>query len=285
MSKHNRTPRRRRIALGLGATGGGLLAAAFIPLGVATAVVGDPGVAPIDTETTPDPFSDFTGVSDLQADGVTPNAEGLLDNQLNLDNSALGAQIDYDIDNNEPFSFGSLDGFQSMPAGWTGEGTTANPTDLDPFEDAFLNNNNGSELGTLSTGETWADAQSYDYALNQGLTVPEVNTLDGMADGTITSVVPPTLVPDNDPAADFVQIFDPNAFTTNAIGVEAPNDFLGQLAVFDDSFLQAFGVAGPLDQFVDAFTGGFTGAGLDGLFGTGTDAFTNGALDGLTSIF
>jgi hypothetical protein len=43
---------------------------------------------------------------------------------------------------------------------------------------------------------------------------------------------------------------------------------VGQLAAFDDSFLQTIGLAGPLDQFGDLFTGGFGT--------TGADLLTNG---------
>ncbi len=53
MSNHDRTSRRRRIAFGLGATGGGLLAAAFMPMGIALAdtrrrrhAAGDHGLFP-----------------------------------------------------------------------------------------------------------------------------------------------------------------------------------------------------------------------------------------------
>ena len=114
---------------------------------------------------------------------------------------------------------------------------------------------------------TQQDATSYDYALNQLLltVTTEVAQLDGIADGTVQTVLGtiPT-VPDHDPAADFVQMFDPHAFTTPA-GAGTPNDFVGQLAAFDDSFLQTIGLAGPLDQFVDVFTGGMALRHLDAL--------------------
>jgi hypothetical protein len=289
MSISNRTSRRRRIAFGLGATGGGLLAAAFIPMGIALAApvttVGDPGlISGGDTETTPDPFSDFTGYPDV-SNGTTL-AEGNLDNQLNIDNSALAAQIDYDIDNKEPFSFSGLDGIPAEPTGYTGPDTPT--TDLDPFEDAFLNNNGGLTTGALSTGETYADAQSYDYALNQTLTPDQVANLDAFADGTPGTTIVGTLPvpgPDNDPAVDFVQLFDANAVSPTT---GLPNDIFGTFAVDYDKFLNAFGLGAPLDQLVDSFTGGLvnpttealgglgstTGDLLGGLTGTGADTLT-----------
>jgi hypothetical protein len=184
MSNNRRTSRRRRIALGLGATGGGLLAAAFMPVGIAladttgavaaaTAASGDPGLYPQDTELSPDPFSDFTGYPDAG------NAEGLLDNQINIDNPFLAAQIDYDIDNKIPFSFNTLDGIGATPANYNPD---ANGADLGPFTDAFANNG-GTATSPLADGMTLADAQSYDYALNQLLTPTQVAGLDALADG------------------------------------------------------------------------------------------------------
>jgi hypothetical protein len=393
MSTHNRTSRRRRIAFGLGATGGGLLAAAFMPMGIAmadnvgvstaadaaAAAATGTGNIPFDNEVTPDPFSDFTGFPDAG------NAEGLLDQQINIDNPFLAAQLDYDIDNKLPFSFSALDGIPAQTAAFTDADTGG--TDTDPFLDAFTNNGGTSTLA-LPTGETQADAISYDYALNHLLSAGQVGQLDALADstpgvGVVTGTAPepttpdpfldalqattanpsadqiaqadqadfllnlqnptyagqldaavqaaitnhtlsltstagggtgdmdafqdaftnagatdalnpggafdstadlsglsnqldpivdtlgnPATLPDLDPVADFVQIFDPHAFATNPMTLaETPTDFLGQLAVFDDTFLQAIGLAAPLDQFVDTFTSGFTTTGTDALTG------------------
>jgi hypothetical protein len=270
MSISNRTSRRRRIAFGLGATGGGLLAAAFMPMGIALAAPVttpvDPGLFPIDTETVPDPFADAFDVN-----GATNPGVSLADQQLDIDNSLVAAQFDYSIDNHIPFTF---DGISStVPSSFTPDaGTTG---DVDPFEDALTN----TPTASLDPNITPTLAEQYDYALSQlvadgQLTSAQVTQLDGIADGTVHSVTGTLpVVADDDPAADFVQIFDPNAFTSSLPGAPesvTPNDFLGVLAVDYDNFLNAVGLGGPLDQLVDTFTGG--------LGSTGTDMFT-----GLTS--
>jgi hypothetical protein len=361
MSKHNRTSRRRRIALGLGATGGGLLAAAFMPVGIAladttsdavtaaaTGVVGtDPGLFPIDNEVVPDPFSDLAGAG---ANATT----AALDTQFNDLNPIYAAQFDYEIDNNLPFTFDGISG--TVPTGYTvpagGDpfedvlgsnanalqydyalntlaggsadattldnvfdgtavvpGTPPEPTTPDPFLDALnattatptaaelaaanqadfaLTLQNATYAGQLDkaveaaianhtlsatstgggTGDSDAASDAFTNAgatdaLNPGAGFdsalgPVANQLDPIVD---TLGTPATL--DLDPAADWVQIFDPNAFT--AAGV--PSDFLGQLAVLDDTFLQSIGLAAPLDQFVDLFTGSATTTGTDALTG------------------
>jgi hypothetical protein len=290
MSNHDRTSRRRRIAFGLGATGGGLLAAAFMPMGIALAApgdavattAGDPGVLPIDTETTPDPASDFTGFPDVAANGTTLQ-EGYFDQQLNIDNSALAAQIDYDIDNKEPFSFGALDGMPAQTSAFTdgvgANGADTGTTDTDPFLDAFQNNG-GTANTPLADGMTQQDAISYDYALQHaGLSDAQLTQLDGIADNDIHSVVGtlPVPGPDNDPSVDFVQLFDHNA--VNPLN-GAPNDIFGTLAVDYDHFLNAFGLGGPLDSFEDMFTGGLTNGTSDALGGIGST--TGDLLGGLT---
>jgi hypothetical protein len=268
MSISNRTSRRRRIAFGLGATGGGLLAAAFMPMGIALAapVTPDPGLFPTDTETSPDAFSDFFGV----ADGGSNPGVTLADLQLNDDNAALAAQLDYDIDNQEPFSFATLDGITPYSAG---DVTTG------PFEIA--------DAGGAATSADLTNAASYDYAIDQLLPSSEVTYLDGIASGTNTTLGTVPTVVDNDPAADFVQIFDVHAF--NPV-TGAPTDALGTFAAEEDSFLNMFGLGGPLDQFEDLFTsglvnpttealGGLGSTGTDllsGLGGTGVDALTTG---------
>jgi hypothetical protein len=273
MSKHNRTSRRRRIALGLGATGGGLLAAAFMPVGIAladttsdavaaagTGVIGtDPGLFPTDLETVPDPFTDFTGLSG--------NAEGLLDQQINIDNPILAAQIDYDIDNKMPFSFDGL----TVPAGYNPD---AGGADLGPFTDAFANNSGAS------AGITQADALSYDYALNQLLTPTQVGQLDALADGTATTVVTGTPGEPTTP--------DPFLDALNAT-VAAPTP--GELAAANQAdfalTLQNATYASQLDKAVEASIANHTLSATSTGGGTGdsdavSDAFTNaGATDAL----
>jgi hypothetical protein len=266
MSISNRTSRRRRIAFGLGATGGGLLAAAFMPMGIALAapVTPDPGLFPIDTETVPDPFADAFDVTGVANPGVS-----LADQQLDVDNSLVAAQFDYSIDNHIPFTF---DGISStVPGTFDPEAgdVAGTVSGQDPFEDALAN----TPAAELNPSITPGLAEQYDYALSQlvadgQLTAPQVAQLDGIADGTVTQLsgtLP--VVPDNDPVADFVQIFDPHAFTGLPGTPEVPADFLGQLAVFDDNFLNAFGLGAPLDQLVDAFTGGLGSTTADTLTG------------------
>ncbi len=68
MSLKDRTPRRRRVALGLGATAGGVLTAAFMSMGTAAAIPAD------------DPFSDL---------GVTGSTGTTLDQGLTCPESHL----------------------------------------------------------------------------------------------------------------------------------------------------------------------------------------------------
>jgi hypothetical protein len=276
MSKHNRTSRRRRIALGLGATGGGLLAAAFMPVGIAladttsdavaaagTGVIGtDPGLFPTDLETVPDPFTDFTGLSG--------NAEGLLDQQINIDNPILAAQIDYDIDNKMPFSFDGL----TVPAGYDPD---AGGADLGPFTDAFANNSGAS------AGITQADALSYDYALNQLLTPTQVGQLDALADGTATTVSGTPGEPTTpDPFLDAVQAVytTPTAdqiaqanYADYLLDTQNPT-YAGQLdaaveASVKAGTLSATSTAGGGTGDTDAFSDAFTNAGSSDLLNPG----------------
>ncbi len=162
-----------------------------------------------------------------------------------------------------------------MPANFTPTDTTATATD--PFEDAFTQTT--AEPPPTANGITQADAKSYDYALNQLLPPNEVTQLDGIADGTAARPVVHRAcrLLDNDPAVDFVQLFDPNA--VNPI-TGAPNDIFGEFATLDDQFLNAFGLGAPLDQFEDLFTGGLTNATTEALGGLGST--TGDLLGGLT---
>jgi hypothetical protein len=377
MSKHNRTSRRRRIALGLGATGSGLLAAAFMPMGIAladnvsdaaaaAATAATTGNFPTDNELVPDPASDFTGI----ADSANPYVAAA-DQQFNIDNPIIAAQFDYAIDNNQPFTFdgvsatvpstfnpetGDLDPFEDAQTAFgitntnaeqydyalnqlvndhlltttqvqqldliadggttTVTGTATEPTTPDPFLDALQATNTAAtptqiaevnfadyqldtlnptyaaqldtaveaavKAGTLSatsTNPVTGDANAFaDAFTNAGATTAlnpgtgydtsDLSTLANQLDPVVDTLGNPAAAPDLDPAADFVQIFDPNAFAINpATGLEVPNDFVGQLAVFDDTFLQAIGLAAPLDQFVDLFTGSATTTGTDAMTG------------------
>lgn len=294
MSKHTRTSRRRRIAVGLGATGGGLLAAAFMPMGIAladpTGVPGtDPGLYPLDTETSPDAFYDFLGVTDGTNAGAT-----LADQQLDIDNAALAAQIDYDADNGIPFSFSSLDGIPNEPAKYV------DPAGSDPFYTALINTDH-----TAATPTEIANAESYDYALNQLLPQNEVTYLDGIAEGTNKTLETGITAAQPDPAVELVQIFDPDAVNP-ATG--APNDIFGEFATLDDQFLNAFGLGAPLEEFIgqfegtglemagplgglgDSFSGLFDGLGgtgtelASGVGSTGADAVANAVLDSVAGI-
>ena len=267
MSKHNRTSRRRRIALGLGATGGGLLAAAFMPVGIALAQpvvpVPDPGNFPTDTETSPDPFTDFTGLSG--------NADGLLDQQINIDNPILAAQIDYDIDNKLPFSFGTLDGMAAQPATYNPDAGT---NDLGPFTDVFANNSGAS------TGITQADALSYDFALNQALSSTQVGQLDALADGTATTVVtgtpPEPITPDP-----FLDALNATVAAPTAAELAAANQADFALTLQNATY------ASQLDKAVEASIANHTLSATSTGGGTAdsdavSDAFTNaGATDAL----
>jgi hypothetical protein len=259
MSISNRTSRRRRIAFGLGATGGGLLAAAFMPMGIALAApTPDPGVFPIDTETTPDAFLDANG--EVANPGVTA-----ADLQLNADNPSLAAQLDYDINNNEPFSFGTLDGVSNTtPA-------TFAPTDAafipatgaggyDPFEDAY----------GVSTNTT-----SYDYALNALLPASEVSQLNQIAEGDTTGFVAPTTTPTDlgsDPFLDALQATPGLNATTIAADTPAANQADLLLETQNATY------AASLDKAVEAAitaNGGTLPAGTTGDINGFTDAFTN----------
>ena len=238
MSKHTRTSRRRRIAFGLGATGGGLLAAAFMPMGIALA---DPA-APrrptagdsVSSQSTPRP--PLTRSTDLYRLSRTPHGAtldvGYLDQQLNIDNSALAAQLDYDIDHHEPFSFAALDGIP-QPSGYAPPDSATR--DLDPFRTRSTTTP-PIPAQPCSTGDTGRRSIVRLRSQSACLLPDQVAQLDELADGgTYTTVVGslPT-VPDNDPAVDFVQLFDHNAVSPTS---GPPNDFFGTLAVDYDKFL------------------------------------------------
>ena len=110
MSKHNRTSRRRRIAFGLGATGGGLLAAAFMPMGIALA-------APITRPRSLPHRHRDRAFSRLPLPVKSTRWPTLADtlSRPYLLNPALAAQLDYDIDNGHAFSFSGLDGIPAEP--------------------------------------------------------------------------------------------------------------------------------------------------------------------------
>ncbi len=222
MSKHTRTSRRRRIALGLGATGGGLLAAAFMPMGIALAAPAgtDPGsLPPFGTDTgdfpSADPFSDGAGT----ATALTTNA----DTQLNIYNGLASADFDYALNHaaaGTPLTTPQLDTLFSnvdpginatVPPGFDPEASVTalgGATDLDPFSD--------------TTGLTaYGNGAQLDYILQQlaqsptsGITAADVAHLDALASGDSGATVVGTLPTptDADPAADFVQLFDPHAF-------------------------------------------------------------------------
>jgi hypothetical protein len=87
MSSKDRSPRRRRIAVGLGTAAGASLAAAFLSMGTAHAIVGE----------TPDPFDDL-GVSNASTldpfvNSIDPffaaNLDGYADNIVATDANAF----------------------------------------------------------------------------------------------------------------------------------------------------------------------------------------------------
>jgi hypothetical protein len=74
MSRNDRSPRRRRIALGLGTAAGGLLAAALIPMTTASA------------EPDTDPFSDLGLANPAALDALLPaSLAGQLDTFIDAD--------------------------------------------------------------------------------------------------------------------------------------------------------------------------------------------------------
>lgn len=146
MSLQDRTPRRRRIALGLGATAGGMLSAAFMSIGTATAIPADV-----------DPFSDL---------GVTGATGTTLDQGLTALNPTFAGLLDGYVDNfpvppsdADTFTelFGATQGgpldaaFPMLSADWAAftdaltNGATAG--DHDAFVDLF--GSGGSFLDTL----------------------------------------------------------------------------------------------------------------------------------------
>jgi hypothetical protein len=130
MSSKDRSPRRRRIAVGLGTAAGASLAAAFLSMGTAHAIVGE----------TPDPFDDL-GVSNASTldpfvNSIDPvfaaNLDGYADNIVATDANAFadlfgpsGAALDTAL----PTLSAQLDPFvDALTAG-------ASSTDTDAFAD------------------------------------------------------------------------------------------------------------------------------------------------------
>lgn len=127
MSRNNRTPQRRRVALGLGTAAGAALAAAFISMGTAHAVIGEE-----------DPFSDLLGPAGASLDSLVVAADPSL--AINLDTGFdLIAPTDVD-----PFAdvFGAtaggpIDTLLGAPVGAVLDPffDQITPTDVDPFAD------------------------------------------------------------------------------------------------------------------------------------------------------
>jgi hypothetical protein len=131
MSLKDRTPRRRRIALGLGATAGGVLTAAFMSMGTAAAIPAD------------DPFSDL---------GVTGSTGTTLDQGLNALNPTFASVLDGYVDN-FPVAAGDADTFtELLGSAQGGPLDTAFPmlsADLAAFTDQLTDGANAGDPGAF----------------------------------------------------------------------------------------------------------------------------------------
>jgi hypothetical protein len=159
MSHQDRAPRRRRIALGLGTAAGASLAAAFLSMGTAHAIIGE----------TPDPFDDLNvpggATLDPFVNSIDPifaaNLDGYADNIDPADTNAFADLLGPSgaaLDTANPTLSAQLDPFaDALTAG-------ASPTDTDAFAD--LLGPSGAALDTAFPALSAALDPSYDAIVN-----------------------------------------------------------------------------------------------------------------------